>query len=58
MGYFIIPDDNILMFFIMGNEIIKVYRLWQEGRAMDKKFEADIKKWQDEANKWQITGQN
>lgn len=48
LAWFIIPDDNILMWIILGNEFLKMYRSWQEMKEEDKKFEEDIKKFQDQ----------
>lgn len=48
LAWYIIPEDNILIWVILGNEVLKGYRNWQEMKAADKKFEAEIKKFQDQ----------
>lgn len=53
IGTIIIPDNHWMIFFVWGNELLKMYRLWAEDRAMDKQFKADMKKWEDEREKWQ-----
>jgi len=58
IGTIIIPDNHLMILVVWGNEVLKMYRLWAETRAMDKQFKSDMKKWEDEVKKWQITGLN
>ena len=56
-GAMILPDGPWI-WIGLGNEAFKIYRYRLESKALDKKFEADMEKWRDEAKKWQITSQN
>jgi hypothetical protein len=58
IGTIIIPDNHWMTHVVVANEALKMYRLWAEGRALDKKFKADMKKYVDDIKKWQIASQN
>lgn len=42
-GYFLLPDGPWI-WLVLGNEGIKMYRFWQEGKALDREMEEALKK--------------
>lgn len=54
LAWVIIPDDNILVWVILGNELLKQYRSWQEMKEADKKFKEEMKNFR----KYGLTGEN
>lgn len=43
LAWFIIPENNILVWVVLGNELLKQYRSWQEIKAWEIKIKEDIK---------------
>lgn len=37
-GWAILPDNNFFIWLILGNEMLKHYRFWQETREQDREF--------------------
>ncbi len=42
-GFFLLPDGPWI-WLVLGNEGIKMYRFWQEGKALDREMEEALKK--------------
>lgn len=57
-GYFVMPEGSNLIWIILANEFLKMYRMWKETREMEEKFEAQRKEWEAHMKKMGVNIEN